>query len=934
MLLFSRTSGVRTPASRGCWALCRLQPTAGIINLCALALLTIFAIPSCALSSSAAVGQPREKNVLVLFSAVQYSQSFLELIEPSMRARVRGPITFYRAYLEDPQVEEKSYRESMSETLRRRYAQVKLDVVIVCNPAALHFAVEYRDKMFPGVPIVFAGVGAGDLENQKIWPGVTGVASPWGFRDTIDLMLRLQPDTNTVAVVAGDTRWDKQFVAVAHEELLRHQDKVNEIDLVGPVNRKLLERVTALPPHTVVLFQAYPQFENQPEFGTWDLVAAVAQRLPTYSAFPRLCIDGCIGGAYEDATKEALWTAEIAARVLSGERPDNIPVVYATDLQIRVDWRALRRWQIPESALPLGSVVLNREPTLWERYRKYVVAAIAVIAAQLLLILGLLWQRAKRRKVEASLVESLRFEGLLADLSTTFINLPEDEVDANIEKNLGRIAEFFNIERITFLEFSAKKTELIATFSWTAKGINPPPSVVAARQFPHWTNRLLRGEVVLASALPGPHEEEASPEKEYLRQHGAMSAALVPLTAGGEALGFISFVSTKCQVPWADDVIKQMRALAEIFSNALRRKRADEVLRESEGRFRLVADNAPSLIWMAGTDKLRIFFNKGWLDFTGRSMEQELGDGWVSGVHPDDLERCLATYSTAFDARADFEMEYRLRRFDGEYSWIVDYGVPRFESDGTFCGYIGSCVDITERKSSEASLHQLSGRLIDAQEQERTRIARELHADFSQRMALLQIRLEQLGQENTASFSSKARQQLHSISEIASEISSNIHDLSHQLHPSKLDTLGLMASVRGLCREFSEQHKLQVRFVHEDISGQIPKDVTLCLFRIVQEALRNVVKHSGASEAAVELSGQGDGIDLCISDDGVGFETGSAKGAAGLGLISMRERLRLVGGNIVIESEPLHGTKLHAHVPLPASKPSVTSQEKTYKARA
>jgi signal transduction histidine kinase len=201
-------------------------------------------------------------------------------------------------------------------------------------------------------------------------------------------------------------------------------------------------------------------------------------------------------------------------------------------------------------------------------------------------------------------------------------------------------------------------------------------------------------------------------------------------------------------------------------------------------------------------------------------------------------------------------------------------------------------------------------------------------------MALLQIKLEQLGQENTASFSSKARQQLHSISEIASEISSNIHELSHQLHPSKLDTLGLVASVRSLCREFSQQHKLRVQFVHKDIAGPIPKDVTLCLFRIVQEALRNVVKHSGASEAAVALSGRGDGIDLRISDDGVGFETGSAKGAAGLGLISMRERLRLVGGDIVIESEPLHGTKLHAHVPLPGSKPSVTSEEKAYKAGA
>ena len=198
----------------------------------------------------------------------------------------RGQSRSIDAYLEDPQVEEKSYRESMSETLRRRYAQVKLDVVIACNPAALHFAVEYRDKIFPGVPIVFVGVGAGDLKNQKIWPGVTGVASPWGFRETIDLMLRLQPDTNTIAVVAGDTRWDKGFVAVAHSELLRHRDKVEEIDVVGPVNHQLYERVAALPPHTVVLFQAYPQFANQPEFGTWDLVAAISQRLPTYSVVP------------------------------------------------------------------------------------------------------------------------------------------------------------------------------------------------------------------------------------------------------------------------------------------------------------------------------------------------------------------------------------------------------------------------------------------------------------------------------------------------------------------------------------------------------------------------------------------------------------------------------------------------------------------------
>ena len=131
------------------------------------------------------------------------------------------------------------------------------------------------------------------------------------------------------------------------------------------------------------------------------------------------------------------------------------------------------------------------------------------------------------------------------------------------------------------------------------------------------------------------------------------------------------------------------------------RKWGDKVLQESEARFRAVADTAPVLIWMSGTDKLCSFFNQGWLDFTGRTLEQELGNGWAEGVHPEDLPHCLKNYGGAFDARRTFTMEYRLRRQDGEYRWISDHGVPRFDSGGGFLGYIGSCVDYTERKLSE-----------------------------------------------------------------------------------------------------------------------------------------------------------------------------------------------------------------------------------------
>jgi PAS domain S-box-containing protein len=342
------------------------------------------------------------------------------------------------------------------------------------------------------------------------------------------------------------------------------------------------------------------------------------------------------------------------------------------------------------------------------------------------------------------------------------------------------------------------------------------------------------------------------------------------------------------------------------------------VLRESQERFQLVANAAPVLIWMSGTDKLCNFFNQGWLDFTGRSMVQELGEGWVSGVHPEDAGRCLETYSASFGARAEFEMEYRLRRFDGEYRWVVDYGVPRFESDGTFCGYIGSCVDITDRKLSEQSLHTLSGRLIHAQEEERTRIARELHDDFSQRLALQCIDLEQLRRKLSES-DTKERARVLEMLKRAKEMSADLRSLSHQLHSSKLELVGLASAVHGLCKEISDTYEIDVDFNDGRIPADIPKNVALCLFRVTQEALGNVVKHSGAKSARVELGSNEAGVSLRIVDEGKGFDTRSTNAGTGIGLVGMSERVHLIGGRFLIKSQPMRGTEILAEVPLRSS---------------
>lgn len=354
---------------------------------------------------------------------------------------------------------------------------------------------------------------------------------------------------------------------------------------------------------------------------------------------------------------------------------------------------------------------------------------------------------------------------------------------------------------------------------------------------------------------------------------------------------------------------------SKIVRDITARKRTEHGLRESEERFRLVANTAPVLIWMAGADKLCTFFNQGWLSFTGRSMEQELGEGWLSSVYPADVPRCLGIYSASFDARAEFEMEYRLRRFDGEYRWIVDHGVPRFESDGAFCGYIGSCVDISERRASEESLHALGGRLIHAQEQERARLARELHDNFSQRLALLSIALGQLWKKLPESEIEERATVLEILKE-TKEMCSDIHSLSHILHSSKLELVGLVPALIGLCKEIGDKHKVAVHFTKHGPPRNITRDVALCLFRVTQEALGNVVKHSQAKCADVELDVNSKTVSLRIVDAGRGFDLDLSNPAGGIGLVSMRERLRLVGGRLFVKSELMRGTEVFAEVPL------------------
>ena len=229
---------------------------------------------------------------------------------------------------------------------------------------------------------------------------------------------------------------------------------------------------------------------------------------------------------------------------------------------------------------------------------------------------------------------------------------------------------------------------------------------------------------------------------------------------------------------------------------------------------------------------------------------------------------------------------------------------------------IGSLlVQRRQRRRAERALRDLSGRLVSAQEEERRRIARELHDNVSQQIASLAIRIDQVAMSPYETQGTLARS-MRELRQRTVEISTEIHSLSHQLHSSKLELLGLADALRGHCNELLAQG-LGARFHDENVPESLPHDVSLYLFRIAQEALNNIVKHSGASEAHVTLRAKGDLLLLSVADSGRGFDEAAAAVQSGLGLASMRERLRLINGELTVSSRPGQGTTITARVPIP-----------------
>jgi PAS domain S-box-containing protein len=656
-------------------------------------------------------------------------------------------LQLYSEYMDTSLFPDQAIQHELRDAYIRKYQNRKLDVIITVGPSPLKFMQEVYQKAFPGVPIVFCLPTLSATGPPTLDSDFTGVEDDTAPAETVGIALRLVPGTRNVVVVGGVAPIDREVLANVKKELMSYEGRVEISYLTDLAMPDLLQRLRRLPSKTIILLTSIGQDAARTSFKSNESSPLIigAANVPVFSLFDVHLNYGEVGGYLSSLSEQGKVAGGMALRILRGEKPQDIARAKGVNTYM-FDWRAIKRWGLKESEIPPGSIVINRQPTVWEAYKQYIISGVAVMFAETLLIFALLWQRKRRRESELH-------------------------------------------------------------------------------------------------------------------------------------------------------------------------------VRESEERFRLVANTAPVMIWMSGPDKKPTYFNQLWLDFTGLS-ETDLQNGLAEIVHPDDYEQCHEIYCRGFDQRQPFRKECRLRRHDGQYRWILDIGVPRFHKDGFFAGYIGSCIDVTEHKLAEEAQSGMTRKLIEAHEQERTRIGRELHDDVVQRLALLSIELEGVRQD-VPDAAPELRTRIGAFRNQITQITNDVQSLSHELHSSKLDYLGIVGAAKNFCKEFSERQKVEIDFQSHDLPTALPNELSLSLFRVLQEALRNASKHSGVKHFEVRLWGSTGEIHLTVSDLGVGFDTETAMKSIGLGLTSMQERLRLVGGELSINSQPKAGAIVHARVPFSLSSDSM-----------
>ena len=810
-----------------------------------------------AAANPAAAEASKVTNVLVLHhygQEVPFRGAFDSAIQDALRTASSGPIDVYIETLDAFRFPAAAESGLVRNYLKAKYAEKKIDVAITVTDLAAEFA--WRNPDIFKAPIV-AFVTDGKLEAGR--ENVTGLRGRLALGDTLDLALRLLPATEHVFVVDGAAT-NTSATEAEFERRMRALDRPVELVSLSDLPMvELLERIKAVPDRSVVLFVRQTLLDPATTMDVREAFEEVvrASPAPVFTVASELIGMGAVGVYRWQIDADAARLAQMAIRLANGETARDIPPGLAT-LAPTVDWRQLQRWNIPESRLPAGSIVLFRPQSFFELYRRYVVAGLLIFGVQLALIVGLLVQRVRRHKAEeASRNSEARYRSVV-DTQTEMIcrYLP----DSTLTFVNDAYCRFWNRKREDLL--GRKFIEFVPA-SWrdvVLDHLGRISSGVATHELP----------VILQDTTIG--------------WHHWINHAIV------------------------DDQGRVVE-LQGIGRDITDQKRAEEAVGQLEARNSAILRAIPDLMFMLLRDGTYVDYHARESELLYMSPDQFLGRT-IREVLPPPV--------------SDILMDALARACDSDEPVVVEYelpmeGLPRYyEARLVYAGHdrvLSIVREVTESRRTLEFNRDLAVRLIASQEAERTRIARDLHDGVCQDVAAVSVDVSHLRKHGGSIQSAEVQEILLSVERRAADVAEALRLLSHDLHPSVLQHIGLVAALQAHCAEVERQHNVQVKFFAEGHVEPASRAVALSLFRITQEALRNAARHGRARHATVSLARTARDLSLTVTDDGRGFDAAAGRRNDGIGLVSMEERARLVQGQVTIRSQPGNGTTITVRVP-------------------
>jgi PAS domain S-box-containing protein len=679
--------------------------------------LLLFVLFSCGTCAAGAQTQPLgalgEKNVLVLHAFDSHAPVFVQTDGGLSKTLLAGGVPLQNQFFESLDLvrnPDPAYRRVLLEQLRLKHRHRRFDLIVTVFPEALNFVLNEARSLFPEAPLLVL-YGPTDTEaiakdsgRRAFWH-----ATRLEIRGTLEIALTLVPAAKRVFVVNGSHEIDRRQEARARVELTPWENRLEFQYLSGRPFEEMLTVLAGAPPESIVLLLPVSGDVTGQIYFSPDVAERVgtASPVPVFGVLESSLGRGIVGGMLFSYEHVGVGAGRLALDILRGGPPSGTaPSVLEVPPMPMFDWQQLKRWNLSVDAVPPGSIVINREYTLWERYRTEVIVAVFALAVQSLLIVSLAVSRVQRQRVERQLAAQLRIESLVADLSARFVHLPPSQIGSVIQDAQRRICEVLDLDRSTLLQVPDDAPDTMRmTHVHTPPQTPPFPVGTDMRDVTPWAvHALLRAETIILSTLSA-LPPEAALDRENLQRYGTKSVVAIPLFAEGVVLGALTFATMRAEREWPGDVVKGFRIVAEVIANALARRRADLALRESQTRLTLAVASADARLWEVEAKAERIWMTEDGRAFFGFTPDEVLTlDRVASFIHPEDREAWRQSVREALKTGQAVQVEFRVVRPDGSIRWFVSQGRSHIRRDGEPARLLGVSIDVTDRKRVEERL--------------------------------------------------------------------------------------------------------------------------------------------------------------------------------------------------------------------------------------